>query len=383
MLLRQCILSTPKAVFPLFVSFLLSSQTFASPPHTELDTENKSPEETLPSVASEAIASSQQNSVTLENINLSITPPPGWEIKTGEAGLSLILAEPKPEFSSPNKEEVIYQRNITLAVKYESTPIDELRAQEITKELEQRFSQGVATNFRVIDHQFVDYRGTKDGLVLYSAMDIGKNPMMQMHFLVSGQDKQFLMTFTDFEKRFVEDKAMMQAVWGSMTSLNIEGTAPYRYENLIVYGSGTLVFFMLLLLWNTLRKRSFNKSLSASDDYDSSFDSRKSESSTSASYSEIMLPITDVSSLVSDYERNYFEDKKHQNLVTDMPETEHRMPKAEPVSSVHSEVSDDYFEAKSGKKWFSLKKSKPKTHEFAFNEDEAVSFSGDSILSIM
>jgi hypothetical protein len=60
--------------------------------------------------------------------------------------------------------------------------------------------------------------------------------MMQMHILVSGGEKQFLLTYTDLAARFSDqnDKGFDTA-WNSMVSIEVSGMTPSRIEGYYKY----------------------------------------------------------------------------------------------------------------------------------------------------
>ena len=118
----------------------------------------------------------------------------------------------------------------------------------------------LAKDFLIIEHKFFDYRGKNDGLILYSQLTLGEFPMMQMHVMVSGQDKHYLMTYTDLASEFQSNEAAFQAAWNTMTTVNVEGVAPVRYHSLIVNGGiglGVLLFFIFII---GMKRRSNRKS---------------------------------------------------------------------------------------------------------------------------
>ncbi|MBP9708959.1 MAG: hypothetical protein KBD78_15085 [Oligoflexales bacterium] len=202
------------------------------------------------------------NPLSLKDLALGIIPPAGWEVITNNGNVTMVMQEPKPEFSKnvPKEGEVIFQRNITVAVMHEASPIDEERAKEFEKQLTERLGKAsLVSNFQVIEHRFVDYRGKNDALLAYSSLKLGEHQMMQMHLLVSGEEKQFLLSFTDLEKRFVEDKDAMQNVWNSMMSVEIKGTAPSRYAEVIQIGGGVSVALLILGLMSYMRRKSSNR----------------------------------------------------------------------------------------------------------------------------
>jgi hypothetical protein len=204
--------------------------------------------------------------VALETLGIKITPPAGWEVSVNDGSLSVVLREPK--VTTPSYDKPKYQRNITVAAIHRASPIDETRAAELKNEMATTFgADSLVSSFQVIEHKFFNYRGANDGLLVYSSLNIGEYPMMQAHVLLSGQEKQFLLTYTDLAERFAneQDGAFAQA-WSTMVSTDVTGLAPQRYEAYARYAAaGGGVFFLFGALW-FLRRRVTRVDFSAEAD---------------------------------------------------------------------------------------------------------------------
>jgi hypothetical protein len=208
-------------------------------------------------------------------LGISITPPAGWEVVTNTSSLSLIMREPKSTAPIVDYSKPIYQRNITVAAIHRSSPIDELRAKELQEELVKSFTADtLVSDFQVLDHKFFNYRGVNDGLVVYSSLSIGEFPMMQMHVLVSGQEKQFLVTYTDLSEAFSDTKnPNFEQAWNSIVSIDVTGMAPERKDMLIRYGAIAGSVFSFLTVLMLIRRRSARKDFNAeADAMEESFD---------------------------------------------------------------------------------------------------------------
>ena len=122
---------------------------------------------------------------------------------TKTASLSVILTEPKDP--KPSYDKPKYQRNITVATAHRSTPIDEKRAEQLVEQMKEKFGKDAfITDFQILETRFFNHRGTNDGLLVYTSLNLGEYPMMQMHILVSGNENQFLVSYTDLPDRFTE-----------------------------------------------------------------------------------------------------------------------------------------------------------------------------------
>jgi len=191
----------------------------------------------------------------LEALGITMSPPAGWLVDTNTGSLSVVMREPKA--TVPDYEKAKYQRNITVAAIHRASPIDEKRALELQGELIKSFSaDSSVSNFQILEHKFFNYRGVNDGLLVYSSMNLGEYPMMQMHVLVSGQEKQFLMTYTDLAERFNNAKdGTFERAWNSLVSIDVTGAAPSRMNDYLRYGALGAGFLLLGLAGILVRMR--------------------------------------------------------------------------------------------------------------------------------
>lgn len=188
---------------------------------------------------------------------ISITPPAGWEVTEGMAGTSLVMQEPAADpvalekmAAKTGKEQTTFRRNITVAAIHKPSPIDEKRALELRTELTKRFGESsIAGDYQVTEYKFFNYRGSNDGLVMYSSMTLSQVPVMQMHILVSGSDTQYLMTYTDLAESMTQpSNPVFEAAWNSMVSIDVKGEAPKRFDMKKHAKSGAAAGVALLVL---------------------------------------------------------------------------------------------------------------------------------------
>jgi hypothetical protein len=192
---------------------------------------------------------SDGSEMAIEKLGIRITPPKDWEVITNNGAISLVMQEKRQGLR--NYKEPTFQRNITVAAIHKPSPIDEMRAKKLKLELKENFGKDtLVSEFEVLEHKFFNYKGKNDGLLVYSSLNIGEFPMMQMHVLLSGDNKQFLLTYTDLAKTFSETNAgQFEQAWNTIISTEVTGTSPLRYQELIRYGSvaaGLLIILGLL-----------------------------------------------------------------------------------------------------------------------------------------
>lgn len=204
----------------------------------------------------------------LERLGITITPPATWEVKTNTGTLSVVMHEPREE--APAYEKPKYQRNITVAAIHRGSPIDEQRAVEMKDQLTKAFTaDSMVTNFQIIEHKFFNYKGTNDGLLVYSSLNIQDFPMMQMHVLVSGEEKQFLMSYTDLAERFSDPaNGAFDKAWNAMVSMEVTGAAPLRQDEYLRFGAIGGGVFLLCLTGFIIRRRAVKKGYDADAEYE-------------------------------------------------------------------------------------------------------------------
>lgn len=204
------------------------------------------------STPSDDVVISDGQPILLDKTEISINPPFGWEVLKGELGKALILQEPRPKKIVYGKE--LYQRNLTVAVSHEPTPIDEKTVTELKTKIQEAFTR-YGSDFRLSDDaERFDFKKTGDGVLLYSYLTIKGIEMTQAHVFVSGSKQSLLMTYTDLSSRFHKDEAMFATIWNTMTTVDLEGVAPGRFDEYIVPGIGAGVFILFMMFLALLRK---------------------------------------------------------------------------------------------------------------------------------
>src|SRR5690606_24950230 len=178
--------------------------------------------------------------------------------------LSVVMREPRDP--APAYEKPKYQRNITVAAIHKASPIDEKRAAELKEEMAKSFgADSLVSDFTILEHKFFNYKGQNDGLLVYSSLNIGEYPMMQMHVLVSGEQKQFLMSYTDLADNF-QNPASFESAWNTMVSIDVTGSSPNRVSEYARYAAIAGGFLMLGLCALLLRRRAAKKDYSSEAD---------------------------------------------------------------------------------------------------------------------
>ena len=198
-----------------------------------------------------------------ETPDIKITAPAGWEVTQGMAGASLVMQEPQADMGAIEKAaaktgqvQTTFRRNITVAAIRKGSPIDEQRATGLKAELEKRFGQSAGVrDYQVTEHKFFNYRGKNDGLVMYSSLVLSNVPVMQMHILVSGAEKQYLLTYTDLASSITNaNNPAFEAAWNSMVSVEVEGATPQRFGEKEMAMAGSAGGIVILLAYLVIRR---------------------------------------------------------------------------------------------------------------------------------
>lgn len=209
----------------------------------------------------------------IDSLGISVAPPSGWDVSTGEMGLSILIEAPKlskiERKEKQKKKEPTYRKNITIAAMHSAAPIDAKEAGILTEKIVSEFSKlaGVENYETQGPVSFFNYKKKDDGMILYTSFVMNDIPMSQMHVIVSGEGNRFLLTYTDMTSTFQSDEESFAKAWETISTIEVDGDAPIRYEDLKLYGSiglGVLIFFSILLIIK--RKRSLEKYKNIADE---------------------------------------------------------------------------------------------------------------------
>ena len=208
----------------------------------------------------------EQGMVKIDSLNLSVIPPEGWSVHENRAGMSLVIEKPLTDEEKKIVNVPVYKKNITVTARHTSTPVDKAAAdalsQEITEALAKRSDISGA---EVLPEQnFFDYKGVKDGLILYAKFTLNNVEMMQMHVLVSGEFNQFQFTYTDMAKSF--DGEDFQNAWKTISTSTILGKAPVRYKNEAIIGGVALLALLLIVFAIRMRFRAAERAYKSASD---------------------------------------------------------------------------------------------------------------------
>ena len=203
-------------------------------------------EETSTAAPAEEI--SDGRAITLES-GISITPVTGWKVERKSMGMGLVMKEvlPQAEGQGIDYTKPIFARNITVTTLPEARYMDEKGLEEAKADITKMIVRDPSLkDFQITDAKAFDYKGKNDGFVIFSQLTVNNFPMMQMQVLVSGANKSYLLTYSDLAANF-SNPASYDAAWKSMTSINVEGVAPRRFEKEAMIG-GSLVLALMALV---------------------------------------------------------------------------------------------------------------------------------------
>lgn len=193
--------------------------------------------------------------------NVTLAPIAGWQIERQRPGMSLIMKETLPEQRGPiDYSKPIFQRNISMITVNKPRYIDSDAIAEIKSEISKMIARDPSLkDFAFTEAKLFDYKNKNDGVVLFSQLTANNYPMMLMHVVISGDQKSYMLTYTDLASNF-SNPPNFDAAWKSMTSIEVAGVPPKRFEReaiLAALASGGLIGIFLpfaVIRWRNSRK---------------------------------------------------------------------------------------------------------------------------------
>ena len=205
---------------------------------------------------------SDGSAISIPRENLNVVPPEGWEVVSGFPGTTVVFRAPKM------KSERV-QRIIQLFSFADSQYVDEIAANEMAMELEEKFSKAnnSISGYSLRSQTPVTLNDGNRGWLFYFGFVINDVEMMHAHLLTSSQNRHYVMTYTDVAENFEKEtssKDHLGIAWASMTSLALESHAPKRMGMYKIIGIALGVLSIVLLILIILRNR---KAGQVYDDY--------------------------------------------------------------------------------------------------------------------
>lgn len=210
--------------------------------------------------SSNQIEVSNGSRITLDG-DVTLTPISGWQIERQGRGMSLVMKELVPETRGPiDYSKPIFQRNISMITVNRPRYIDSDAIAEIKSDITKMIARDPSLkDFSFTEAKLFDYKSKNDGVVLFSQLTANNFPMMLMHVVVSGDQKSYMLTYTDLAANFT-NPAHFEAAWTSMTSITVPGVPPKRFEREAITaglaGGGLLAILLpfALIRWRNARK---------------------------------------------------------------------------------------------------------------------------------
>lgn len=224
--------------------------------------------------------------LTLDKINLTITPPSNWKVRFDTAKFDLVAEEPTRGRVKAGKQWVNFKRNITVKTIDQANFIDESRAAAFPDEL--ALILKADPNAQVLNARTFNYKGKDDGITAYSTTSLNGIEVTQLHVLVGGSDRQYLLTYSDLSSRYRADSEAGKLAWTTLTRVQITGTPPWRYTRPLGFVSIALISIISLLTLRHLRRRrevqhlKLNEKIAAAD-----FWSQNHENIVNGSFSQL------------------------------------------------------------------------------------------------
>lgn len=157
-----------------------------------------------------------------------IRPPAGWKIHTDRPGMAMFMEAPangKVRYGVP-----LYQRNITVVMRHGPVPFDKTSQEEFRQYIKQNYKKSGFLNADLQESVMMDLRPGDQAFVMRSSFTYNEFELGQLHLLVPGKEKSWLLTYTDLASRMGDDQPTLLEAWNAMISIHTLGEAPVRYE---------------------------------------------------------------------------------------------------------------------------------------------------------
>lgn len=217
------------------------------------------PEAALPAENENGFYISDGSAVSVKDKGITITPPVDWEY-------SLTYPDSTMLMQVPEQPDAQYRRTIQITSFAGAFYFTEADIADFEKKLVDRFSSGDSSiaNFRVRNHMPVDLDGGVKAHLFYTDFTIGDAELMQMHVLVSSENRHFLSTYTDLAAYFDVDAAPaphLNEAWEVMNSIKLETVAASpmasAFQFFMVGGLAALLFLGFTLMRNRLKAQEY------------------------------------------------------------------------------------------------------------------------------
>lgn len=180
--------------------------------------------------------------ITLSDKDITLVPPKGWEVFTTHPSLTLLM-------QVPHQAGMKYQRTVQIASFSGSKFLDEVTAKEYEQIIVKKFTE-VSTSvvdYRIRNHMPIEMADGRQGLLFYSEFQVDGVSLMQAHILVSSTKRHYVMTYTDLAEYFENDdkNQNLTEAWEAMTSIELEGRSPRRFESVFFIAIGATVLVLL------------------------------------------------------------------------------------------------------------------------------------------
>ncbi len=163
-----------------------------------------------------------------------------------------------------------YQRTIQVASFSGVKFIDEISIKEFEELIVRKFSQTSASveDYRIRNSMAISMDDGREGLLFYSEFQIDGVPLMQAHIMVTTAERHYMMTFTDLAEHFEGEQAAsyLNVAWATMTSVQLSGPTPARYQTMRNAGAalgGVAALVLCLMGINRYRAKSRYKQYEA------------------------------------------------------------------------------------------------------------------------
>lgn len=100
--------------------------------------------------------------------------------------------------------------------------------------------------YEILSTTIQKFRTDTDALLIYGRFRIDEVPIIQGHLIISGEERTFLISYTDIEESFEDN---YEHIYDALTKITFEGQAPVRPSLGLKIAKVAIPFFMMVLLY--------------------------------------------------------------------------------------------------------------------------------------
>lgn len=200
----------------------------------------------------------QGERVYLQDPEISIETFAGWQgHHEPQSGITLQMRGPEVRQKVPSGT-LKFRPFLQLRTIHKAEPVDAQRVKSFQQELQHQFTEKTPLkDFQILKVERMSFNKPEDALAVFSSYVSQELELLQLHVLRAAEDRQYVITYTDLYKPYMQDSEKQNQVWQVISSLDYPGEAADRHAwlwQLLAVLSITLLLPMALLAWSRFRQ---------------------------------------------------------------------------------------------------------------------------------